>query len=82
MSPRSLGKRVVSLIDSITLTAFFYTRRGLFEKHKLLVTTMLTLRIMLKANKLSKTEVDHLILGKFDANAPTMPDVLKNFVSD
>lgn len=48
MSPRSLQKRVNNLIDSITITSFNYTRRGLLEKHKLIVTTMLTLRIMLK----------------------------------
>jgi hypothetical protein len=29
MSPRSFKKRVEELIDTITLTAFQYTRRGL-----------------------------------------------------
>lgn len=31
MSPRSLKKRVSDLTNSITETAFNYTRRGLFE---------------------------------------------------
>jgi len=36
------------LIESITYTSFTYTRRGLFERHKIIVTTMLTLRIMIR----------------------------------
>ena len=45
LSPRSLMKRVDALTESITYESFTYTRRGLFERHKLLVATMLTLRI-------------------------------------
>lgn len=48
MSPGSLKKRVNELIESITYTAFQYTRRGLFEKHKLIVTTMLNFRILIR----------------------------------
>jgi len=43
---------------------------------------MLTLRVLLRSEKLSSEEVDHLIIGKVDANAPPMPDVLKSFISD
>jgi len=53
MSPRSLNKRVDSLIDSITSTSFNFTRKGLLEKHKLIVSTMLTLRILLRKGILS-----------------------------
>lgn len=48
MSPRSLNKRINDLMESITLTAYSFLKKGLFEKHKLIVTTMLTLRIMIK----------------------------------
>lgn len=82
ISPRSLSKRVTNLIDSITLTAFNYTRRGLLEKHKLIVSTMLTLRILLRKNVLTAAEVEHLTLGKFDTNPPPMPEVLRGFVND
>lgn len=82
ISPRSLAKRVMNLIDSITMTAFNYTRRGLLEKHKLIVSTMLTLRILLRKNVLTAAEVEHLTLGKFDANPPPMPEVLRGFVND
>ncbi len=45
LSPRSLSRRVDQLIESITITSFNNTRRGLFERHKLIVAAMLTLRI-------------------------------------
>jgi len=50
LSPRVFKKRVDDLIDSLTFTAFHYTRRGLFEVHKLIVSSLLTLRIMLRNN--------------------------------
>lgn len=43
---------------------------------------MLCLRILLRQGKLTELEVTHLILGKSDANAPAMPDVLKNFITE
>jgi len=49
LTPVSLKKRVNQLIDSITYTSFSYARRGLFERHKLIVSTMLALRILLRS---------------------------------
>jgi dynein heavy chain len=45
MTPRTLAKRVEMILESITFEGFSYTRRGTFEAHKLVVATMLTLRI-------------------------------------
>jgi len=45
MTPRTLAKRVDMIKDSITFEGFSYTRRGTFEAHKLVLATMLTLRI-------------------------------------
>jgi dynein heavy chain len=61
MTPRTLNKRVEALIESITYEAFNYTRRGLFEKHKLLVATMLCLRILLRKKKIDEIEMIALI---------------------
>ena len=82
MSPRSLKKRIDELIDSISYTSFNFTRRGLFEKHKTIVATMLTFRILLKDQKLSLPEVEHLIIGKIDPNPPPLPEPLKGFLTD
>lgn len=82
MSPRSLNTRVADLIESLTYTAYGYTRRGLFERHKLIVATMLTFRILLRSEKLNPVEIDHLIIGKVEANPTPIPDSLKSFLND
>ena len=82
LSPRSLNKRVDRLLDSITYTSFTYTRRGLFEKHKLIVSTMLCLRILLRNGDLDADEVNHLVLGKVELSPGPIPDVLKNFINE
>jgi dynein heavy chain len=61
MTPRTLNKRVDALTESITLESFNYTRRGLLERHKLLVATILCLRIMMKKKKIDEIEVNALI---------------------
>jgi dynein heavy chain len=48
MTPRALAKRVDDLTESITYQAFNYTRRGTFEAHKLIVSTMLCFRILIR----------------------------------
>jgi dynein heavy chain len=49
------------LVESITYQGFNYTRRGSLEKHKLIISTMLTFRIMIRHNKIQQNEVDALI---------------------
>lgn len=61
MTPRTLKKRVLSLIEQITFEAFDYVRRGTFEKHKLIISTMLTLRINLRKKLILEDEVAALI---------------------
>jgi len=73
---------VERLIDSITYTSFCYTRRGLFERHKIIVTAMLTLRVMIRQNKLNDNEVNHLILGKMDPNPGTMPEITRGYLNE
>lgn len=45
ITPRTLKKRIDAITESITYQGYNYTRRGTFEKHKLLIATMLCLRI-------------------------------------
>ena len=77
-----MKKRIDELIDSISHTSFHFTRRGLFEKHKTIVATMLTFRILLRDEKLNSAEVEHLIIGKIDPNPPPLPEPLKGFLTD
>ena len=48
LTPRSLKKRVAKLTETITKFAFNYIRRGLFERHKLIVAAILGFRILVR----------------------------------
>jgi len=64
MTDEELARRCIILIDSITKTVFNYIRRGVFERDKLTVSTLLTLKIMVNDGHLSQEEVDYLVMGK------------------
>jgi hypothetical protein len=42
----------------------------MFERHKLIFSSLLTFRILLRAKELPPEEVTHLIIGKVDPNPP------------
>jgi len=77
LSPRSLGIRIDALTESITYQALNYARRGTFELHKLIVSTMLTFRIMTRQNKISAVEVEALIKKEVAAEPPHQAESLK-----
>ena len=77
MTPRTLNKRVDALTESITYEGFNYTRRGLFEKHKLLVATMLCLRILIRKKKVDESEVLALIKKEVALEVPNQAESLK-----
>ena len=82
MSPEELKVRITQLIDSISMVSFHFTRRGLLERHKLIVSSMLTFRVLQRAGELNPKEIEHLIVGKADANPPPLPEPLKGFLND
>jgi dynein heavy chain len=82
MSPEELRHRITQLIDSISHVSFHFTRRGLLERHKLIVSSMLTFRILQRSGELNPAEIGHLILGKADLNPPPLPEPLKGFLND
>lgn len=45
MSPEDLERRLGALRESATFTVFDFTRRGLFDRDKLIVTCLLTLQV-------------------------------------
>jgi dynein heavy chain len=77
MTPRTLNKRVDALTESITYEGFNYTRRGLFEKHKLLVATMLCLRILIRRKKIDESEVSALVKKEIALEVPNQAESLK-----
>ncbi len=62
--PSPIVCRCVVLVDAVTMTVFNYVRRGLFERDKLTVATMLTLKILVNDGILAQEEVDYLVMSK------------------
>jgi dynein heavy chain, axonemal len=77
MTPRTLKKRVDAITESITYQGYNYTRRGTFEKHKLLVATMLCLRIQVRKGALNADEVHALVMKEPALDGPSQPESLK-----
>lgn len=84
LTPRSLKRRVDELTDTITYFAFENVRRGLFEKHKLIYSTMLCFRIMVRDGLLKEEEMAHLITGKLLVNPIVYPESesLRGYVTE
>ena len=77
MTPKTLNKRVEALIESITFEGYNYTRRGLLERHKLLVATMLCFRILIRKKKVDELEVMSLIKKEIAIEVPNQSESLK-----
>ncbi len=60
------------LIKSITLTVYQYVRRGLFERHKLTICTMLALRIAKNDGWMGDDAISTLVLGDASLNPGPM----------
>lgn len=61
--------RLKTLLDTCTYVVFNYTRRGLFDRDKLIVLTLLTFHIMLKVRVVAQ-------LAKSAATTNNLPFVL------
>lgn len=64
LTDEELAARNLVLINSITETVFSYVRRGLFERDKLTVATLMTLSILVNDGKLDEEDVDYLVASK------------------
>jgi dynein heavy chain len=70
MTPRTLTARVNELILSITFQGFNYVRRVTFERHKLIIATMLCFRINIRKKLIDEKEVNALIKKEVALDAP------------
>jgi len=77
MTPRTLAARVQMITDQITFEGFSYTRRGTREAHKLIIATMLTLRINVRNELIKQIEVDALIKKAVAMEPPAQIENLK-----
>ncbi len=56
LTPEALEKRLQSLLDTCTYTVYNYTRRGLFDRDKLIVLTLLTFTILIRSQVRSRRQ--------------------------
>jgi dynein heavy chain len=59
----ALKKRIAELIESTTYAVFSYTRRSLFDRHRLIFAAQVCLSIQEREGKLDPAEVDFLVKG-------------------
>ena len=82
LTPEQLAARLIKLQDSITYTVFDYTRRGLFDRDKLTVSTLLVLSILLKSGDITLEEYVTLCQGRKSPSIPPITDELSMWLSD
>jgi dynein heavy chain len=76
MTPEQLEVRIAALLDTCTYTVFNYTRRGLFDRDKLIVLTLLTFQILLRSGSIDVAEYDALCKGARSTAPPPVTDDL------
>jgi dynein heavy chain len=77
MTPRTLQKRVNDLIESITYCGFNFTRRGTLEDDKLIISTMLTFKILIRKGIIVESEYNALIKRDLHPEPPHQNESLK-----
>jgi dynein heavy chain len=70
------------LSESITYECFDYVRKGLFENHKIIFSTLICMKILERDGKLKGEEIRHLIFGKILLNYPNVPETVKGYLTE
>ena len=82
MTPEIIAKRCLKLKEFITSTLFDYLRRGLFEKDKLTVATMLTFQIQQAEGAVNKKLVDAMVANAGAAEPVPMTEEIAAFLPE
>ena len=69
----TIAERIKNLNDFHTYAVYKYTSRGLFEKHKLLLSMQLCVKILRTANAVNMTEWTYLLRGGFVVDKAAQP---------
>merc|ERR1719446_890187 len=82
-SPEELQKRLDYLLENITFQVFAFARRGLFDRHKLILATQLTLKVLSREGKLKQSEVEFLVSGpRPGTSSPPMTTQVQAYISE
>eukprot|EP00946_MAST-07B_sp_MAST-7B-sp1_P001405 g1405.t1 len=77
----AIQKRCSDLIISIQSCVYNYMRRGLLEKDKLTVATMLTLKIGLSEKRITRSKIDYLIESPLDLDVE-VPEAIAEYMTE
>ena len=81
-TPEQLQKRLDALLEAITFQVFNYARRGLFDRHKLILSSQLTIKVLQKAGKLPDAEVAFLLSMPTKGGVPAMSNQVASFLGE
>lgn len=82
MSPEDLERRLVALTECATFTVFDFTRRGLFDRDKLIITSLLTFTILLRSKMIDVVEHTALVEGKKNPTPQPAPNDLSRWIAE
>lgn len=82
MSPEDLERRLVALTECATFTVFDFTRRGLFDRDKLIITSLLTFTILLRNKMIDALEYSALVEGKKNPTPQPAPNDLSRWIAE
>ncbi|CAK0791281.1 unnamed protein product [Prorocentrum cordatum] len=82
LSGKELNDRVQLLESTMTYAVFSFTRRGLLDVDKIIISTMVAMRILVKGKKITREESNMLIRAPPDPNAGVMPDNAKTWLTE
>eukprot|EP00048_Salpingoeca_helianthica_P012902 m.192947 g.192947 ORF g.192947 m.192947 type:complete len:4011 (+) comp15437_c5_seq118:82-12114(+) len=68
-----LAKRLQNIIDTLTINVYTYATTGLFERHKLLFSFQMAVRLLESNNALPRIELDFFTKGNVSLEAVTRP---------
>jgi len=82
-TPEQLQARLAELLENITFQVYQYARRGLLDRHKLILATQLVLQVLRKGGALREPEADFLIHGpRAISSLPPMPPQAATYLSE
>lgn len=67
---KDVNQRVKNVLQSIMESVFAYVSRGLFERHKLILSSLLTFAILQRSEKIDVKQLDFLLRGKKKLSVP------------
>ncbi|KEG12669.1 dynein heavy chain [Trypanosoma grayi] len=74
---KDVAKRVENVLQSIMETVFAYVSRGLFERHKLILSSLLTFAILQRKGEIDAKQLDFLLRGKKKLGVPRPETVVE-----